>query len=156
MNGLSVQLRLVDRSNFNDVLTLDVAPDQVKLVPPPSISIARAYIKPDGPDWRYQPLAIYRREKLVGFLLLVTPESNTGTAWLSGFLIDRRFQGHGLGRRTLQALHDLLRADFPNITRLNLTVLANNRAAIALYERTGFVFTGAVQDGEQIMSVELE
>ena len=156
MGVSGMELRPVDRLNFNDVLKLEVAPDQIELVPPPSVSIARAHIKPDGPDWHYQPLAIYRKDRLVGFLLLVTPKSKSGTAWLSGFLIDRRFQGHRLGRRSLQALHDLLRTEFPNITQLNLTVAANNRAAIALYENTGFVFTGAVHDGELVRSVEFE
>lgn len=155
MIGSGAELRDITRENFTEALALTAGGDKEALVPPVAVSLAKVSIRPDGPAWRYRPLGIYRKSRLVGFLLLVTPESDSGTAWISGFLIDVRFQGHGLGRRALLALHDLLQEEHPGIDRLNLTVVENNEAAIALYRNTGFDFTGAVQDGELVMSVEL-
>jgi putative acetyltransferase len=54
-------------------------------------------------------------------------------------------QGQGVGRQLLQALIDL--ADrWLQITKLNLIVWEDNRAAIHLYKQTGFAIEGTLTD----------
>ncbi len=55
-----------------------------------------------------------------------------------GLLPDWR--GHGLGRRLLQIALD--QADALRFSRVELDVVTDNTAAIALYERMGFVREG--------------
>jgi putative acetyltransferase len=62
------------------------------------------------------------------------------SAWL-GIAVHDAFFGRGIGRAMMEKLLDL--ADrWIGITRVDLTVVANNTRAIALYEKLGFVVEG--------------
>jgi L-phenylalanine/L-methionine N-acetyltransferase len=68
-----------------------------------------------------------------------------------GMMVDAARHGHGVGGRLLAAAIDLAE-NWLNITRLELTVFTDNRAAIALYEKHGFRIEGespgyALRDG---------
>ncbi|ALX14773.1 GCN5 family acetyltransferase [Burkholderia cepacia JBK9] len=70
-----------------------------------------------------------------------------------GMMVDATRHGHGIGSRLLAAAIDLAE-NWLNVTRLELTVFADNRAAIALYEKHGFRIEGespgyALRDGVQ-------
>ncbi|VWC25480.1 GNAT family N-acetyltransferase [Burkholderia lata] len=68
-----------------------------------------------------------------------------------GMMVDAARHGRGIGGRLLTAAIDLAE-NWLNITRLELTVFTDNRAAIALYEKHGFRIEGespgyALRDG---------
>ncbi|RQS31641.1 GNAT family N-acetyltransferase [Burkholderia sp. Bp8992] len=68
-----------------------------------------------------------------------------------GMMVDAARHGHGIGSRLLAAAIDLAE-NWLNLTRLELTVFTDNRAAIALYEKHGFQIEGespgyALRDG---------
>lgn len=72
-------------------------------------------------------------------------------ARMLGMAVHSRFQGKGVGTALMQALIDLADKWLP-VTRLELTVFTDNRRAIALYEKFGFVTEGthrsyALRDG---------
>jgi putative acetyltransferase len=72
-------------------------------------------------------------------------------ARMLGMAVHSRFQGKGVGTALMQALIDLADKWLP-VTRLELTVFTDNKRAIALYERFGFVMEGthksyALRDG---------
>ena len=66
-------------------------------------------------------------------------------------MVDATRHGRGIGGRLLAAAIDLAE-NWLNLTRLELTVFTDNRAAIALYEKHGFRIEGespgyALRDG---------
>ncbi|WP_322081819.1 GNAT family N-acetyltransferase [Burkholderia sp. BCC1972] len=68
-----------------------------------------------------------------------------------GMMVDAARHGRGIGSRLLAAAIDLAE-NWLNLTRLELTVFTDNRAAIALYEKHGFRIEGespgyALRDG---------
>ena len=58
-----------------------------------------------------------------------------------GMAIESAWQGKGVGTALLAALVDLA-DNWLNVTRLELTVFVDNKAAIALYRRFGFELEG--------------
>ncbi|KVC26161.1 GNAT family N-acetyltransferase [Burkholderia pseudomultivorans] len=68
-----------------------------------------------------------------------------------GMMVDASHHGRGIGSRLLAAAIDLAE-NWLNVTRVELTVFVDNRAAIALYEKHGFRIEGespeyALRDG---------
>lgn len=60
------------------------------------------------------------------------------TTTLHALMIDRRFQGQGLGKRCLHALPELTRELWPDTEQLMLAVDAGNHSARALYRALGW------------------
>ncbi|HTP69407.1 MAG TPA: GNAT family N-acetyltransferase [Dongiaceae bacterium] len=74
-------------------------------------------------------------DELVGAVL--TSEVSAGVGHTTQICIQPGFQGHGLGRALMHASQDALRG--MHYKELSLTVTAENRGAVALYEKLGFV-----------------
>lgn len=77
------------------------------------------------------------RGALAGAALLAFREER---AWVGGFGVAAEFRGRGLARRFLAETLAIARA--AGATAVELEVIAHNAAAIALYERGGFVRIG--------------
>jgi ribosomal protein S18 acetylase RimI-like enzyme len=73
-------------------------------------------------------------EDLVGAVL--TSEVSAGVGHTTQICVQPGFQGHGLGRTLMQTAAEALRAQ--HFKELSLTVTADNRTAVRLYERLGF------------------
>lgn len=88
----------------------------------------------------------------VAFLLLKRPPvlpawADEHSATLHALQVDQRAQGKGYGKACLQALPEAARRAWPEIKALELSVDADNEAAIALYARFGFVDSGEAYKG---------
>ncbi|MDR9753494.1 GNAT family N-acetyltransferase [Pseudomonas sp. SZMC_28357] len=88
----------------------------------------------------------------VAFLLLKRPPAlpawaSEHSATLHALQVDHRAQGKGYGKACLQALPAVAREAWPEIKGLELSVDADNEAAIALYARFGFVYSGEAYKG---------
>lgn len=88
----------------------------------------------------------------VAFLLLKRPPvlpawANEHSATLHALQVDQRAQGKGYGKACLQALPHVARQAWPQIKGLELSVDADNTAAIALYARFGWVDSGEAYRG---------
>lgn len=145
-----VTLREVTKETLRDVLMLKVAPEQERFVATNAVSIAQAHFHPEVAWFR----AIYADETPVGFLML-HDDPGKPEYHLWRFMIDKRFQKLGYGRRALELLLDHVR-ERPGATALTLTHVPGEGSPAQFYERIGFTHTGEEdEDGELFMRIEL-
>ena len=107
--------------------------------------------------------SVHDRDLLVGFVMisddipaarLAADDDLVGPYFLWRLLIDERFQGHGYGAATLDAVVDYLR------TRPAADVLLTNcrdgpGSPQPFYVRYGFVLTGETKWGEDLLRLDL-
>ena len=74
-------------------------------------------------------------DELIGAVL--TSEVSAGVGHTTQICVQPGFQGHGLGRALMHASQEALRG--MHYKELSLTVTAENRGAVQLYEKLGFV-----------------
>ncbi|MEM8863413.1 MAG: GNAT family N-acetyltransferase [Chloroflexota bacterium] len=148
-----VDLRPITQQNWEDAIKLDVKPDQRAFVPSVAVSIAKAYIQPDGV--RYDPIGIYdaESEEMVGFYSFMHRPHNRRVVYISGFLIDYRYQRSGYGAAAMQKFLEKIPDDVPECEGVYLTVHPENVAAENFYSKFGFMKTGLVIDGEDAMAM---
>ena len=72
-----------------------------------------------------------------------------GDTGLRGMLIGAQYQGRGYGRAALTALPDYLRATYPELGLVRLTVNTANTRALGLYLATGWRDTGELWHGHR-------
>ena len=96
--------------------------------------------------------ALLADEHPVAFLLLKRPPclphwADEHSATLHALQVDRHQQGRGFGKACLQALPAAARQAWPQIKGLELSVDADNVAAMGLYLRAGWVDSGEAYKG---------
>ena len=143
-----ISLVPVTKANWQEVLRLSVFPEQEKFVPSTVLSLAKAYVRPDGPP--IFPNAIYATGKLVGFFNLTVDVKTADVYWISGFLIDKSVQRRGYGNAALMEVLGMIFGTYPRCQSVGLTVHPDNAIARHLYEKTGFKNTGQLFEGEMI------
>ena len=75
------------------------------------------------------------------------PGYSADTVLLWRFMVDRRFQGRGVGAGAIGLLADHARSR-PGITRFATTYVQGDGSPEGFYRRLGFTATGRVLDGE--------
>ncbi|NUT93303.1 MAG: GNAT family N-acetyltransferase [Saccharothrix sp.] len=142
-----MRLEPVTEDNYRAVIALEVHEEQRSFVATNLRSIADAWIHRP----KMQPLALYSGDELVGFTLLYRDEPHD--LHIVRFMIDRRAQGRGLGRKGLAAIADIARSE--GRTQLTLSLVPANAVAHGLYAAFGFRETGEVDEGEIVMKHDL-
>ncbi len=159
MNTLSLSIQAIDITNQQTVLALKLNTDQNGFIE--SIPDCLQEAKQDP---RFTPVALYYGEDIAGFAMYGQFEEcaqlenqqqpQLSRVWFDRFLIDKRFQGKGLGKRFAKLLLNTLFEHFA-CQQVFLSVYPNNHKAIALYKQLGFEFTGEyVCEGERVMSCQ--
>ncbi|MCG8423856.1 MAG: GNAT family N-acetyltransferase [Proteobacteria bacterium] len=115
MSDNRVSLRQVNRENLRAILDLRVAPEQERYVTSNAVSIAQAHFYPEEAWFR----AIYAGSEPVGFAML-SLKTDKSEYFLWRFMIDRRYQRRGYGRRALELLIEHV-STLPNATELETT-----------------------------------
>lgn len=107
-------------------------------------------------DQRYNAVALYEYEILIGFAMYgMFEENHVHRVWLDRLLIDKSHQGRGLGEQFTKILIKLLVRKYHQ-NRIFLSVFPDNHAAISLYKKLGFNFNGELDiNGEKIMVLRL-
>ncbi len=146
---MNVELRPVTKSNFEAVISLEVSDEQQHYVASNLYSLAESKIFPEC-----IPLAIYESNRLVGFLMYAFNLQDE-SYWVCRLMIDRYFQDHGYGKHAMQAVIKEIRKR-PSCTNLKLSIEPGNQAAEHLYRSLGFVKTGELVDGEEVMCLQFE
>ena len=146
-NETQVTLRAVNRDNWREVAKLKVKDSQREFVAEPSYYLALCSY---GEDWH--PLAIYLGEQVIGFLMWAV-DSDDGSCWLGGILIDQKYQRRGYGRAAIQAAIAML-AKEGGYQNFALSYAPNNPAK-RLYYSLGFVQTDEWEDDEVVARLSL-
>lgn len=148
---LKVTTRPVTAANWREAIALEIEPEQREFTPSVAVSLAKAYIQPDGAN--YDPIAIYSGKTMVGFYSFIYYPGSMYYCSIGGFLIDRAYQRQGYGRAALLDFLHKVRTQYPECSDVFLTVHPRNGVAARLYTSLGFIKTGDVIDGEEIMRV---
>ncbi|MFC4159508.1 GNAT family N-acetyltransferase [Chitinimonas lacunae] len=145
-----VSLREVTPDNLEQIIGLQVAPDQEVFVEPNAVSLAEAFLH-KAHTW---VRAIYADERPVGFLMLKSsPEPAVYGLWR--LMVDYRFQGAAFGSRAVEQVIEHVRKQ-PGARRISLFCIPQDGHPGPFYERLGFVYTtGEVEEGELRMHLDL-
>lgn len=145
--------RPIDASNWEEALRLAVREDQAHFVPSVAVSLAKAYIKPNGVN--YDPIGIYseKENRLIGFYSFMYRPHDSRVAYIGGFLIDQHAQGQGYGKAAMRHYLSTVREALNGLEGVYLTVHPENAAAEKFYSHFGFRKTGLVIDGEDAMGL---
>lgn len=149
---MTVFLKQVTRETVRAVCKLD-AGDGATQVAPNAVSMAEASFY-DGAWFR----AIYEDDTLVGFVMLYDPtlaeEPEEPDFFLWRLMIDKAHQRKGLGHAAVNLLLDHVRTR-PGAKRLLVSHMSKADALGRFYGSLGFVYTGAEEEGEKVMALDL-
>ncbi|KOV81664.1 GNAT family N-acetyltransferase [Nocardia sp. NRRL S-836] len=153
---MSNRVRLVEVTDANRaaVTAVRVLPGQERFVASVERSFQDAEEHPEGNPW-YR--AAYAGDVPVGFVMLswdVPPAPGLlGPYFLWRLLIGAGHQGRGYGTAVLDEVVALLRAD--GVTELLTSYVPGEGCPEPFYRGYGFVPTGAVDDGEVVLRLDL-
>ena len=138
----------VTKDNVNDILKLRINEEQQSFIETPQQCLDEAKACSN-----FKPVGLYWENNLVGFAMygFFPEEGINGRVWLNRFLIDAQHQGLGLGSIMLNALIQRLEQEY-SCDAIYLSLIADNQAAIHLYQKCDFKFNGEVDsNNEKIM-----
>lgn len=136
-----INLRKVDKSNYTDVINLQLNENDQKMVNSNLYSMEESIRNSN-----MIPRAIYNDELLVGFLMYEYIV-NDAYVEIHRLMIDRRYQRKGYGRKAMKlALHEIKK--LPGVKECYISYEIENFKAIPLYESLGFVETGELNFDE--------
>ena len=149
---MTVSLKQVTRETVRAVCKLD-AGDGATQVAPNAVSMAEASFYDEA--WFR---AIYENDALVGFVMLYDPtlakEPEEPDFFLWRLMIDKAHQRKGLGHAAVNLLIDHARTR-PGAKRLLVSHMSKADSLGRFYGSLGFVYTGAEEEGEKVMALDL-
>ncbi|WP_445529858.1 GNAT family N-acetyltransferase [Streptomyces cyslabdanicus] len=153
MRSPDVRLREITDGNREAVRALRVRRDQKRFVASVSRSLEDAAKTAEANPWLR---AVYRGDEPVGFVMLSwKPPTGPfkGRHFLWRLLVDKRYQGRGIGRDALTQIADLVRAD--GGTELLTSYETGEGEPLPFYRKFGFEPTGEIYDGEIVLRLTL-
>ena len=157
-----IHLEKITWDNYYKLTRLGVKKEQCNFVASNAVSLIHAYIALSGGEIIPHPFGIYLGDKPVGFVMIGyngwepgEPEFMKNTYFIWRFMIDRRYQGRGYGRRAFQLAMDFVRTLPDGPSELCwLSYEPENEAAKQLYASFGFVeVPEAYKEGEEMPAI---
>jgi diamine N-acetyltransferase len=153
-NAPPVTLREITADTVRAICALEAEPEG--FVAPNAVSIAQAHFHRDA--WFR---AVYAGEEPVGFVMLsdssLLPEPPAELeVGLWRFMIDARHKRRGYGHAALRLVVDHLRRTHPTLRRIVTSCVPGPGTPRPFYESMGFVATGEVDDGEEVLVLALD
>ena len=144
-----VALAPITAATVADYLRLATHRSQERFVAPMAKSFAQALYPPeeDGAQLVPRLYGVTADGEPAGFCMYLDATPSR-PPYLWRFLVDRMYQGRGIGQRALLELVDLLTREGSRALRLGW--VEGPGSPRRFYERAGFVATGEVEDGETI------
>ncbi|MDJ0588767.1 MAG: GNAT family N-acetyltransferase [Pleurocapsa sp. MO_226.B13] len=148
---MCIELKEVTKNNWIDCIDLSLYPEQEGNLAANVATIAESKFEP-----HYQLRAIYKKEKVIGFLAFCVEDDppNPELYWLFRFMIDKNFQGQGYGTKALK----LVIEEIKNLgaKRIQTMHKPKNKIAGKLYQKIGFSYIGNLDDGDLLMEMSIE
>lgn len=144
---MSVTLREINKSNWEECIKLKVDETQVNFVASNVYSLAESKF-----ETSFFPLAIYNRQTMVGFVMYGLDDDDW---WICRLMVDKNYQKNGYGRTAMLKLIEILR-NKPECHRIFTSYEPKNLVAQKLYLSLGFEKTGKIEEGEIILCLPLE
>ena len=158
-----IRFEEITNKNIWNVCELEVFDDQKDFVAENIQSLGEAYATRNEGN-NALPLAVYNDEVLIGFVMIgkgTVGEENEGDLIKENYclwrlMIDKKYQGQGLGRQTMDAAMDLIRTfPFGEAKKVWLSYEPENTHAREIYLKYGFVENGEMCGNEIIAVYEL-
>lgn len=154
-------LKKINRNNIGEILKLEVFDKQKSFVATNNSSIIEAYIEIAENNDVFT-FGIYKDDTPVGFLMIGfdvnsddkgAPKIAKGNYNIWRFMIDKKFQGKGLGKKAMDLALDFINT-FPCGTAKYcwFSYESDNEVARQLYKSVGFVEIDE-KDGEEIVAI---
>jgi len=144
---MDVVLKLVDRTNWREMVRLELNPEQQGFVSPPAWSLARCHVRFFGDGFEHLPHLIYAERQAIGYASTACNPATEQEYWIDDIMIDRRHQGRGYGRAATVQTIRMIASRYPQCRAVQLTCFRANVVAANLYVSLGFVAAG--QDDEE-------
>ncbi|MDQ0228691.1 GNAT family N-acetyltransferase [Metabacillus niabensis] len=145
---MSIQFKDIDKNNWEECIRLTVSDDQRVFVADNCYSLLQSKFV-EG----YYPLALYAKEKMVGFLMYGR-DPETQRMEMCRLMIDKNYQGKGYGKEAVIKLIVLIRNTYGNI-EFYTSAEPENVRALKLYEDVGFKKTGEIMWDEAVLKIQL-
>jgi diamine N-acetyltransferase len=155
-----IELRKITGDNFNECIKLETNEEQKNFVASNIRSLAQAYVALTNNECIPMPYAIYANDIMVGFIMLSYNEADSSndenTYWVWRFMIDKRYQGKGYGKETMEKAIELIRTSpYGKVSTVFLSYEPENEVAKTLYASFGFVETGKIEYDQLIAKLIL-
>lgn len=153
-----IKFEKVTPDNFQQVIDLTMEDYQTGFMENNLYSLAESKVF----DY-LEPRAIYDDDEIIGFMLYyfqpsgVVREMGPGEGdhiidsdgkdyvYFKRLMLDKKFQGKGLGRASMMAALDFFKEEYPSIAFVELMHYMDNDTGASLYESVGFKPTGEVR-----------
>ncbi len=158
-----ITFKEITNKNIWKVCALEPFEEQKDFVAENVQSLAEAYATRNEGN-NALPLAVYNGEDLIGFVMIgkgtVGNEDESDLIkenyCLWRLMIDKKYQGQGLGKQTIDAAMDLIRTfPFGPAGKVWLSYEPENVHARDLYRKYGFAENGEMCGGEIVAGYEL-
>ena len=158
-----IQFEEITNKNIWKVCDLKPFEEQKNFVAENVQSLAEAYATRNEGN-NALPLAVYNNEDLIGFIMI--GKGTVGNSDESDLIkenycfwrlmIDKKFQGQGLGKQTMDAAMALIRTfPFGKAKKVWLSYEPENNRAREIYQKYGFVENGEMCGNEIVAVYEL-
>ena len=150
---MNIKLVNVSEDNFDEVVELQLEPEQEDYLPSNAYSIAESTLSP-----LFNPRVICRDKQVVGFLMYQFGEyglADKDECILWRFMIDRRFQNQRIGHAAMALLLPEIRLN-TSCSRFIVYYDQDNPPARQLYTSFGFRPIGFRDDGDVIAELSLQ
>ncbi|MBO3444619.1 GNAT family N-acetyltransferase [Clostridium sp. CCUG 7971] len=147
---MNIEIKKVNDKNLEDILKLRINENQNSY-----IESTEECLKESDECKFYEPAGLYIDGMLVGFAMygFFPREGEDGRVWLDRFLIDKKYQGEGLGSIMLDNLIKYLSNKY-KCNKIFLSLYENNTGALHLYKKFGFEFNGELDINEEKIMVK--
>lgn len=141
---METTLSKITKENYEEVCDLEVAEEQQEYVAENMWSLVEAQFNPG-----YETRAICLDGRPVGFLMWVPEGDHKQSIWR--FMVDRRHQNKGIGRRALEiALEEIKSTN--GIRKIQIGYNPQNAVARRFYSSFGFIEVGLDKECDDMIA----
>ncbi|MCU5300020.1 GNAT family N-acetyltransferase, partial [Bacillus paranthracis] len=131
-----IYLKPIDKNNWEEAIRLSVKKEQQTLIASNLYSIAEVQFLDD-----FYAKGIYLDETMIGFTMFGI-DSDDNNYWIYRLMIDKKFQGKGIGKQAIHLVIDEIRRNNnANISIIMIGYAPENFTAKFLYKKVGFIET---------------